>query len=206
MMIPDSDAMPSEFDNRLALLESGHGDRNDMFYVGWRYLDGRDVPQDVGKGLVWLERAAELGDTEAIAQLAETYELGSLVPIDCEKARAYYASLDGASGYIASYSLAFAYYWGSECMPRNEALAYKYFSLAAKDGHLVSEAKLSVLMRTGRYGFRNKLLGYLLPIRTLWKMLGIILFNRCDGELWDARRWLPNHGIYEKLRKGTRFE
>jgi TPR repeat protein len=205
-MIPASDTAPSDFDKRLALLESGQGDRRDMFYVGWHYLNGQDVPQDVDKGLIWLDRAAELGDTEAIAQLAETYEIGRFVSLDCAKARAYYASLDGAPGYIASYSLAFAYYWGSECMPRNEALAYKYFSLAAKDGHLVSEAILSQLMRTGRYGFRNRLLGYLLPIRSIWKMLGIILLNRPDGGLWDARRWLPNQGIYGKLRKGTRFE
>lgn len=199
--------MPTEFNNRLALLESGQGDANDMIYVGLHFLNGEDTPQDTGRAIAWLERAAELNDTEAIAQLAELYELGKLVPLDCEKARAFYAALEDAPGFIASYSLACAYYWGSECIPRNEALAYQYFSRAAKDGHLVSEARLAILMRTGRYGFWNRLLGYLLPIRSLWKILKIIVLQQDDCcELWDARRWLPNHGVWEKLRKGSRFE
>jgi len=205
METPDSAEMPTDFYNRLALLESGNGDANDMRYVGWYFLYGKGSSQDIGKGVAWYERAASLNDTYAISQLAVLYELGKLVPLDCEKARAYYAALEDAPGFIASYSLACAYYWGSECIPRNEALAYQYFSRAAKDGHLVSEARLAILMRTGRYGFWNRLLGYLLPIRSLWKALRIIVLEQEDcGEFWDARRWLPAR--FQEMANNSRFD
>lgn len=177
-----------------------------MIYVGLCYLDGRNVDQDIAVGITWLERAADLKDTEAIAQLAMLYEMGDCLPVDCARARAYYAALEEDEDFTGPYMLALAYSFGSDCMPRDEAAAFRYFARAAKAGHLVSEFRLAVLMRSGRYGMRNWLLGWLLPIRAYVKVLPIIFSGRYDRRLWDAERWLPKRGMWARLRKGTRFE
>lgn len=113
-----------EFSERLARLESGHGNAKDMLHVGLRYLDGRGVEPNIAAGLAWLERAAEMRDSEAIAQLAMLYEAGDLIPVDCDKARAYYAALEGDEDFTGPYMLALAHYFGSDCMPRDEAVAF----------------------------------------------------------------------------------
>ncbi len=59
--------------------------------VGYFYLKGLGVEQDLEQAVYWTTRAARHGDWDAQYNLASFYEQGAGLPADPEKARRWYA-------------------------------------------------------------------------------------------------------------------
>ena len=63
------------------------GDRGSQYELGFMLLLGEGEPKNTDEGLMWLERAGELGNNDACKLLADCYEKGSFdVPLDAAKA------------------------------------------------------------------------------------------------------------------------
>jgi TPR repeat protein len=66
------------------------GDAEGASLLGGRYVSGRGLAKSVAKGLFWLSRAVEQGDTFAMMALAAHYESGEGLPRDIHKAISLY--------------------------------------------------------------------------------------------------------------------
>jgi hypothetical protein len=62
------------------------------YNLGRLYEQGSGVPRDSGLARLWYEKAAVLGDPEAMLSLGVLYENGRGVPTDYEQARQFYES------------------------------------------------------------------------------------------------------------------
>ena len=63
------------------------GERGSQYELGFSLLLGEGGPKNTDEGLIWLERAAELGSNDACKLLADCYGNGSFdVPLDAAKA------------------------------------------------------------------------------------------------------------------------
>ena len=194
------------YQSRLNKLLDGIGSTKDMTYVSWCLLHGIETQQNIQCGVDWLTKAAMLGDSEAQIRLAEIYESGEFVQTDCEKAKFWYSQAEKAEEFYGAYALAIACFFGSSCFLQDEEKAYKYFSMAANRGHLVSRAQLAKLKRTGKYGLWELIQGYVMPIEIGLTGGWLIITKRSDDEFWDAERWLPQARWIRKLSKGTLFD
>lgn len=194
------------YQSRLNKLLEGIGSTKDMTYVSWCLLHGIETQQNIKSGVDWLTKAAMLGDSEAQVRLAEIYESGEVVQTNCEKAMLWYSQAEKAKEFYGAYALAIAYFFGSPCFLQDEEKAYKYFSIAANRGHLVSRAQVAKLRRTGKYGIWKLIQGYVIPIEIGLAGCWLIITRRNDDEFWDAERWLPPARWIRKLSKGTLFD
>ena len=62
------------------------GERGSQYELGFSLLLGEGGPKNIDEGLMWLERAAELGNVDACKLLADCYEEASFdVPLDAVK-------------------------------------------------------------------------------------------------------------------------
>lgn len=59
------------------------GEAEAMFALAWRYLNGRDVPQDDAQGVAWLRRAAAAGHPTAPNLLARLPDVGPAATPRC---------------------------------------------------------------------------------------------------------------------------
>lgn len=98
--------------------------------LGGMYLRGRGVPQDEKMAVKLFFKAAEQGLHDAIFNLARCYEMGRGVPQDYNVAALMYleAALRGYAPAQANVGLLYAK--GVPDVPQDNALAYKWLSLA----------------------------------------------------------------------------
>ena len=61
-----------------------------LYEVAIREIEGRDQPQESGKGLERMREASILGSTQAQFYLGHRYETGAGVPIETDRARRYF--------------------------------------------------------------------------------------------------------------------
>ena len=59
--------------NRAMLEKAESGDTEAMRAVAMAYLQGENAEDNFGKALIWIDRAAGLGNVEAMAELADAY-------------------------------------------------------------------------------------------------------------------------------------
>lgn len=196
----------SQFNERLALAQGSAKNTKDMIYVGWCYLYGESVPKDIDAGLLWYQRAADDRDAEALIRLAEIYESGELVDVDCQLAQKWYEQALQAGGFLGHYALGSVYTFGSKCTQPDWRKAYEHFNKAASAGHLVSKFQVANILKSGRLGLRKRLLGYLITFTAFCEAVWIVLLRNQNDRLWDAQRWLGNGPCLTQLRKGTRFQ
>lgn len=194
------------FEERWKRVTSGGGSPADMVFVGYCLLYGENVSKDVDAGIYWLTQAASLNDGEAQLRLADAYESGEFVRKDCEAAVYWYQRAAVSSGFYGPYGVGLAYYVGSDCVPRDEKLALKYFDLAASRGHLVSKVAAARLLRSGRFGFWRALKGYIKILAIALEGMYLVTMGDPQNRFWDAPRWLPKSRIVNRMRIGTRFE
>lgn len=109
-------------------------------------------------------------------------------------------------GFVGHYQLGVAYYFGNEPFQLDQDKAYTHFEIAADRGHLISAFRLALLMRTGRYGFINRIRGYWLSVHSLASAFWLILKGESSDRFWDASRWLRDQSLIKRMKKGTRFE
>ena len=68
-------------------LAAERGDQGSQYELGFMLLLGEGEPKNIEEGLMWLERAGELGNNDACKLLGDCYEKGSFdVPLDAVKA------------------------------------------------------------------------------------------------------------------------
>lgn len=102
-----------------------------LYHYGTVLLNGRGVPKDTRRALIFIKKSAELGFPDGICQLAEMLENGIEVQKDLEKAaKLYKQAADNGSK-------AAAIRYGRMCLqgigvPKNEEEAANYFKLATK--------------------------------------------------------------------------
>lgn len=58
--------------------------------IGFMYMEGEGVRQDITQAIEWFEKAATQGLTGSLTTLGMIYQEGKGVPIDEAKAKAYY--------------------------------------------------------------------------------------------------------------------
>ncbi len=77
------------------------GERVSQYELGFSLLLGEGGSKNIDEGLMWLERAAELGSNDACKLLADCYENGSFdVPLDAAKVALWRDRLENTSGSI----------------------------------------------------------------------------------------------------------
>lgn len=67
-----------------------------MVNIGYLYLNGRFLPQNVEMAIFWFEKAAKEGYSKAFSILGNMYKDGNGVEVDIEKARYWYTKGDEA--------------------------------------------------------------------------------------------------------------
>lgn len=67
------------------------GDASSQFQLGWLYLEGNGVPQDLQQGINWYTRSAEQGYAFAQTALGRLYEQGRGVPQSLPMAFMWYS-------------------------------------------------------------------------------------------------------------------
>jgi TPR repeat protein len=73
--------------------QKGHAES--QYDLGFMLLLGEGVPKNIGEGLMWLERAGDLGEHSAFRLLVDCYENGYCdVPVDAAKAALWRGRLD----------------------------------------------------------------------------------------------------------------
>ncbi len=191
------------FRKHLELAQQGCADSMD--FVACCYLYGEGTQKDIQAGLVWLERAATLGDPEAQIRLGEVYEFGDFVETDCGKAMEWYNRAESSGSFKGSFALALAYTYGS-CVEKDLNKAHFYYKKAADQGHIISGMQMANIMKLGCLGFKKKIQGYLYSVLFFFKAFLIIVSRKSSERLWGGGVLLKKTPFISKLRKGTRFE
>lgn len=112
--------------------EQGHLEA--YYSIGVMYFEGcRAIPEkDLGKGLEWLEKAAEIGSENALRYLADIYLNGKEgIEIDLEKAFKYNESAAQKNNAKAQCQLAKMYYQGIH-VKQDYKSAFLWYEKAAK--------------------------------------------------------------------------
>lgn len=140
------------------------GDAGAQTRLGLRYLGGHGVPQDVGRGMVWLRKAAEAGHAPAqfvvgVMVLGGQYP-GAQGPDPARAAdwltRAAKQDCPGAAGVLSGMYLA-----GAPGLARDTAQGMQWLRRAAEGGDVLSQAMLANSYREGRDGLvRNPVEAY----------------------------------------------
>jgi len=137
-----------------------------IYAMGCYYREGlHGYPQDVGKGLELLHRAAELGYPLAYSCIGNMYEIGRGVEVDKKKARHYYelAAIGGCEK--ARYNLG-----SNEKSSSSMGRALKHYMIAVRSGQNNS---LSAIKRLYSNGHASKD-DYMEAIQAYQKYLGEI--------------------------------
>jgi uncharacterized protein len=104
-----------------------------LYALGQLYLDGKVVPPDIDRALVYFERGAATGSVDAAYRLADIYIHGRLAPMDEKRGFTYMlmAARHGARTAIFNTGALYANGRGTE---KNYTEALAWFMVAAKFG------------------------------------------------------------------------
>lgn len=72
------------------LARAEQGDSTAQFQIGYKYANGRGVPQDYARGVEWLRKAAQQNEPNAQWELGLCYGRGHGVPYDPAQAEEWY--------------------------------------------------------------------------------------------------------------------
>jgi len=121
----------------------------EYYEKGNRYFNGRDMPKDHAKALLWWRRAADEGNAPAMYSIGLLYANGQGVPKDDAKATEWFAKGAAAGDARCEGALA-KRYWTGRGIGRDEAKAVQWFHKAADAGDPSAMAALARLYREGR--------------------------------------------------------
>lgn len=105
-----------------------------QYALGKIYLEGKHIPKDINKAILYLTQSAEQEKEWAAYQLGKLYLLGKDVPKDTEKAVDYLTKLAEKGNQFAQYILGKLYLLGKD-IPKDKELATKWFTLSAEQGN-----------------------------------------------------------------------
>lgn len=101
-----------------------------MLELGLTYQLGRHVKRDYAQAMVWFQKAAGLGNAEAMLRIGFLYSNGAGVPEDDAQAAAWYRKASDRGHGRAMFFLATAY-WAGRGVPQDFVEAYKWLDLSA---------------------------------------------------------------------------
>ncbi len=105
-----------------------------QYALGKIYLEGKHIPKDINKAILYLTKSAEQENEWAAYQLGKLYLLGKDVPKDTEKAVAYLTKAAEQGNQFAQYLLGKIYLLGKD-VPKDKELAIKWLTMSAEQGN-----------------------------------------------------------------------
>lgn len=126
-----------------------NGDPEAQFSLGWHYVNGNQVKQDVVVGLSWYIHAAEKGYVKAQHEIGDIYYNGAGVPRNIGTSLIWYwqAALNGMPE--TQFKLGTMYYKG-EGTTQNYTISALVHSLAASQGYAESQYELGKMYAEGK--------------------------------------------------------
>ena len=110
------------------------GDATSQFNLGWMYLNGKGVIQDIKEAFKWYLLSANQGYASGQNNVGNMYAKGDGVPKDYAEAKKWY-QLSAAQGYInAQNNLGNMYKYGYGVLQDNMR-AHMWYNIASANGH-----------------------------------------------------------------------
>ena len=117
-----------------------------FYYLGWHYESGTFVRKDILKAMGWYRKAAEKGDDWAQVNLGKIYLDGERgVKKDYAKAVSLFREAVRKDDELAFFNLGLCYDFGKG-VRQSDALACKYYTEAAKRGHVAAMCNLGATL------------------------------------------------------------
>ena len=140
----------SKEDLENAIIEqSSNPDTSIMMKIGYTYMFGDVVEQDLVESTKWFIKAADENDAEALDRVGGAYRNGSGVEQNFATAVDYYKKSVAADGFAdALLDLGLAYLKG-EGVPQNAEHGYSLMIRAAKQGNAAAQYNMGYLYRKG---------------------------------------------------------
>ena len=128
----------------LAMLDYAgkHGKQESYLYIAKSYIKGKEINQDVEKGLHYLQLASDNGCMRATLELAEILYKGELSTKDNMKAVKLLSSLDDSNAYFM-----LAEIYKDE---RENNKAFDCYLKAAEKGHVYAQYTIALAYATGQ--------------------------------------------------------
>ena len=105
-----------------------------QYALGKIFLEGKHIPKDINKAILYLTQSAEQENEWAAYQLGKLYLLGKAVTKDTEKAVNYLTKSAEQGNQFAQYILGKIYLLGKD-VQKDKDLAIKWFTLSAEQGN-----------------------------------------------------------------------
>jgi len=115
------------------------GNPTAQHHLGWLYVLGRGVPQDLDGAVRWFRKAAEQGDSDAQTNLAGLYLLGEGLPRDYTEAFKWLRAAADQGHPLAQTKLGIMHE-GGQGVPQDTVQAHMWFSLAMAYGSALAGA------------------------------------------------------------------
>ena len=152
-----------------------------MLYIGDTYGNGRGVPRDVERGDHWYQRAADRGSIEASHRLAFGYYHSR----DYQKSIELLGRLSDLGFIPAMYCLGSFYFTGTG-VDKDMGKAVECWIKAESGGHLVAKRRVSIILRSGVYGFVGRIRGFLKMLRLIYPF---VIYNMKKPRSDRLRDW-----------------
>lgn len=150
------------------LLLAQEGSPKAQLLVGWMYLAGRGVQQNVEAAEAWIRKAVKADFPQAEFYLGAIFRFRG----DYRTALEWFTR-SACNGYIpAIYHLGRIYRFG-EGVPEDRSKAFEYIEEAAAKGHLFARRDVAGEMMSGRRGILKIPLGILEFARALWTSIKV---------------------------------
>ena len=120
-------------------------------YLGFLYFWGDDIAVDYEKSFSYLLRAADLGDADAQAHVAQSYEgeMWGAPKGYCELAQEYYQLALEQNNDHAQWCIGHNYHGGFNGYPQDYQKAFMYFKMAAENGSNKAQLNLALCYANG---------------------------------------------------------
>ncbi|PYG84290.1 hypothetical protein LY28_03685 [Ruminiclostridium sufflavum DSM 19573] len=143
LILAEQNPDQEEFKSAIQYLQKAAANENErckpiralsQYALGKIYLEGKYIPKDINKAIVYLTQSAEQKNEWAAYRLGKLYLLGNDVPKDIEKALTYLTKSAVLGNQFAQYILGKLYLLGKD-VPKDKELAIKWLTLSAEHGN-----------------------------------------------------------------------
>jgi len=133
---------------------AAQGDPEACFELGFRYLEGDELPKNASQAIALFEKAAQGGFANASFRLGKIYFDGIVVPVDYARAIGYYTTAARAGVFEAQYNLGVMLV-SAKGVKRNYVEGLAWLILATKSG---APANLEKQVRARLVKYPDKIL------------------------------------------------
>ena len=143
LILAEENPNQEELRSVIQYLQKAEDDENEVckpiqslaqYALGKIYLEGKHIPKDIYKAIVYLTQSAEQENEWATYQLGKLYLIGKGVLKDTEKAVVYLTKAAEQGNQFAQYILGKLYLLGED-ISKNRELAIKWLTLSAEQGN-----------------------------------------------------------------------